>query len=61
MFIKDIHQQFIEVTDLNKAIDQAKMFASKHHCDKRFKELDKRLQRYWKDILQKLVVLKGHD
>ena len=60
MFIRDNNQQLIEVTNLKKAINQAKMFSTMYHCDTRFKELDKELQQYWKDILQKLNDLKDH-
>jgi len=58
MFIRDSDQQYIEVTDLEQAISQAKMFVNLHHCDKKFKAPYKKLQQYWKDVLQKLIALK---
>jgi len=60
MFIRDNNQQLIEVTNLKKAIKQAKMSSTMYHRDTRFKELDKELQQYWEDILQKLYALKDH-
>jgi len=52
MFIRDSDQQLIEVTDLEKTISQAKMFANMRHCDKRFKALDKKLQQYLKHVFK---------
>jgi len=58
MQITDADGKTIMITDLNKALAQAKMFKSFRHDDKAFAELDKRLQFYWSDVYSKLLQLK---
>ena len=56
--IEDLHGKGIEITDLEKAIKQAKTFKGYSHQDKSFAEFDKRQKAYWTDIYKKLLILK---
>jgi len=58
MKIKDLHGKGIEITDLEKAINQAENFKGYSHQDKSFAEFDKRQKAYWTDIFEKLLILK---
>jgi hypothetical protein len=54
MFITDNEGKSIEITDLDKAIEQAESFTAFMHEDETFRALDKKLTIYWTDILEKL-------
>lgn len=58
MQITDAQGKAIEVTDLHKAITQARWFKSLRHTDPAYKETDDALQHYWNDIYIKLLQLK---
>lgn len=58
MYITDLNNKQLNVTDLDAAIKQAKTFTSYFHEDKAFADLDKRQKEYWLDILDKLTILK---
>jgi hypothetical protein len=58
MKIRDIKGSFIEVTDLDQAIKQAKDFKDMKHEDESFAEFDKKQQAYWTDMYNKLIALK---
>lgn len=49
----------IEVTNLDKAIEQAAYFKDAHHIPP--VESDKERQAYWRDIYRKLVQLKSKE
>jgi hypothetical protein len=57
MFIRNSDQQRIEVTDLKKAISQAKMSVGVHHSIRDLKRWTRNYSN-WKDVLQKLIALK---
>lgn len=61
MKIKDLHGKSIEVTDLDKAIQQAGNFKEYAHQDKSFEEFDKKQKAYWTDIYNKLLLLKSEQ
>lgn len=61
MKITDLEGKLIEVTDLDKAIEQAEMFKSFKHEGVDYKKLDKKLRRYWRDIYYKLMALKKEE
>ena len=55
MKIKDLHGKSIEVTNLDKAIQQAENFKEYAHEDQSFAEYDKKQKAYWTDIYDKLM------
>ncbi|SFC69756.1 hypothetical protein SAMN05421747_1202 [Parapedobacter composti] len=57
MHIIDLNGRKKEVTDLDKAIQQAENFKDMHHIPP--VESDKERQAYWRDIYKKLVQLKS--
>jgi len=57
MEVIDINGCSIEVTDLDKAIEQAEWFKDCHHEPP--KASDKARRRYWRDLYKKLCVLKS--
>lgn len=57
MKIIDINGFEIEVTHLNKAIRQAKDLKDLHHVPSL--PSDKERQEYWKDLYEKLLVVKS--
>ncbi len=59
MKITDLQGLQIEVTDLDKAIEQAEYFKDLHHVPP--VESDKERQAYWRDIHQKLLQLKSKE
>jgi hypothetical protein len=59
MKIIDINGHPIEVTELDKAIKMAKQCKTYQHEDKRFEDLDRRLNVYWTDFHEKLLKLKA--
>jgi len=61
MQIKDINDHPLTITDLKKAIRQAKLFKDLRHVDPGFLELDKSLKMYWTDIYNKLIELKNKE
>lgn len=58
MKITDLEGNTLEVIDLEKAIQQAKLFKDFRHADKSYKKLDETLCCYWTDIYEKLLKLK---
>lgn len=58
MKIIDLNGFEIEVTDLKKAIKQAKNFKDMHHIPP--VPSDKERQKYWNDLYQKLLILKAN-
>ncbi|UZT98936.1 hypothetical protein ODZ84_05025 [Chryseobacterium fluminis] len=61
MNIKDLHGNNIEVTDLEKAIQQAENLKDHEHEDKSFAEFDARQKAYWTDVYNKLLLLKQNQ
>lgn len=61
MNIKDLHGKSIEVTDLEKAIQQAENLKDYEHEDKSFAGFDDRQKAYWTDMYNKLLKLKKHQ
>jgi len=59
IYITDLNGQRKEVTDLDKAIEQAEYFKDAHHVPP--VESDKERQIYWRDIYQKLLQLKSKE
>lgn len=57
MKITDIKGLVLEVTDLDKATEQAKDFKNLHHIPPL--PSDTKQQAYWKDIYEKLLKLKS--
>jgi hypothetical protein len=58
MKIIDFNGYPIEVTDLNKAIEQAEEYKDYQHTDPSFADFDKRQKAYWKDLYEKLIIIK---
>ncbi|UIR57803.1 hypothetical protein LZQ00_08275 [Sphingobacterium sp. SRCM116780] len=58
MKITDLKGHSIEVTDLNKAIKQARSYKDYYHTDPSFADFDKRQNEYWKDMYEKLITIK---
>lgn len=56
MQITDLNGYPIEVTDLDKAIEQTEFFKDCHHVPP--VESDKERQAYWGDMYKKLLALK---
>ncbi|MET7000666.1 3-isopropylmalate dehydratase [Chitinophaga defluvii] len=59
MHVKDLNNNLIEVTDLDKAIEQAGDFKQYQHQDPHCIDTDQQRQRYWADLHQKLSNLKN--
>ena len=59
MKIIDINGCTIEIADLNKAIQITKRYKQYEHENNGFSELDKKLNRYWTDIYEKLIKIKS--
>ena len=59
MKIKDLNGYTIEITDLDKAIQITKQYKQYEHENKGFSELDKKLNRYWTDMYEKLLKIKS--
>lgn len=57
MKVKDIHGQFLEITDLDKAIRQTEIFKDYKH-DKGFENFNNQQKAYWTDLHKKLLILK---
>lgn len=57
MQVYDLDGKRLTVTDLAKAIEQARMFMNFRHVDPSFAQVDKNLQAYWRDLHDKLVAL----
>lgn len=57
MTITDLNGCAIKITDLDKAVKQAKQFKDYSHADKGFEEFDKFRNAYWTDICNKLLAL----
>lgn len=58
-YITDLNGLRKEVTDLDKAIEQAAYFKDAHHVPP--VESDKERQAYWRDIYEKLLQLKSKE
>lgn len=58
-YITDLNGLRKEVTDLDKAIEQAEYFKDAHHIPP--VESDKERQAYWRDIYEKLLHLKSKE
>ena len=58
MQFTDLEGKLIEITDLDKAIEQAEMFKDFRHIRGNYKKLDKKLRMYWSDVYLKLMKLK---
>lgn len=58
-YITDVNGLRKEVTDLDKAIEQAEYFKDAHHVPP--VESDKERQAYWRDIYEKLLQLKSKE
>lgn len=58
MKITDIDGNILQVTDLDKAIQQAEVFKDFRHTDELYERLDETLRKYWSDIYEKLLKLK---
>lgn len=61
MNIKDLHGRSIEVTDLEKAIQQADNLKDYEHEDTSFADFDARQKAYWTDVYNKLLLLKKYQ
>lgn len=57
MKIRDINGKTIEVTDLKKAIQQTGWYKEYRHVP--MVESDRERQAYWKDLHEKLLLLKS--
>lgn len=58
MKITDLDGKLMQVIDLDLALLQADDFRHYKHTDKKFAQLDRELNAYWKDVYQKLLKLK---
>ncbi len=58
LFVIDLNGHKITVTDLDKAIEQAKQMKSYWHIDTNFSQANNRLFAYWMDMYDKLTALK---
>lgn len=58
MKITDLNGFQIEVTNLDEAIKVTERYKKYEHLDKGFSELDKRLNKYWTDMYEKLLKIK---
>ena len=61
MKIVDNNGKVIEVANLDLAIMQADDYRHYLHADKAFAQLDTKLQAYWQDVYQKLLLLKSKN
>lgn len=59
MKITDLKGFQIEVTELDKAIKVTERYKMYEHLNEGFSELDKRLNRYWTDMYEKLLKIKA--
>ena len=59
MKIKDLIGYTIEITNLNDAIQITRRYKQYEHENKGFSELDKKLNRYWTDMYEKLLKIKS--
>ena len=59
MKIIDINGYTIEITNLNEAIQITRRYKQYEHENKGFSELDKKLNRYWTDMYEKLLKIKS--
>lgn len=60
MKIKDLNGGTIEFTNLNEAIQITRRYKQYEHQNKGFSELDKKLNRYWTDLYEKLSRMKNN-
>ena len=60
MKIKDLNGGTIEFTNLNEAIQITRRYKQYEHKNKGFSELDKKLNRYWTDLYEKLSRMKNN-
>lgn len=58
MKIVDNNGKVIEVENLELALMQADDYRHYRHTDEAFAQLDDKLQAYWQDVYQKLLLLK---
>lgn len=58
MKIKDVHDQFFEIIDLDKAIRQAEIFKDYKYENKEFENFNSERKAYWTDLYEKLIILK---
>lgn len=61
MDITDLNGFQIEITNLDEAIRIAEKYKEYQHLDKGFSELDKRLDKYWTDMYEKLLKIKENQ
>ncbi|MFX1707183.1 hypothetical protein PV783_24660 [Chitinophaga sp. CC14] len=59
MQITDIHNNIIEISDLDQAIHQAALYKEYRHDDPAFSDSDHQRQEYWTDLYRKLLDLKN--
>ena len=59
MKVTDLNGCQIKVTNLDKAIRITAEYKQYEHINDGFSELDKRLNRYWTDMHEKLLKLKS--
>lgn len=57
MKIIDLNGTELEITDLTKALAQAKKFRHLSHTSPAFRKLDWHLKAYWRDVYEKLLLL----
>ena len=60
MKIKDLNGCTIEIINLNEAIQIIRRYKQYEHENKGFSELDKKLNRYWTDLYEKLSRMKNN-
>ncbi|GIM54026.1 MAG: hypothetical protein Q4B43_08470 [Bacteroidota bacterium] len=54
MTIKDINGNIVQVTDLDKALQQADDFRKYKHTDNKHISFDREQKAYWEDMYKKL-------
>lgn len=59
MKVTDLNGCEINVTNLDEAIRTTVEYKEYEHINDGFSELDKRLNRYWRDMYEKLLKLKS--
>ena len=59
MKIIDINGCTVEINNLNDAIQITRRYKQYEHQNKGFSELDKKLNRYWMDMYEKLLEIKS--
>ena len=59
MKVKDLNGCEIKVTNLDEAIRITAEYKEYEHLNDGFSDLDKRLNRYWTDMYEKLLKLKS--